>query len=208
MATLGQTIGEIREDLNRGTDFDTRIQRAIANAIDFYKARRYSFNTRRTEILLTGEYHSFSVDLITVDYLTLLASNYRKPLQKRTPGWINNHRRDLSFSAEPVFYCIETKALRFDCPPDRTYSASIYYHFALTGISLSTSDSTTSNAWLTEAKQLITAHAMAEVLEVYIQGPEALAHAKTMKDRAMDFESELAAYAAKQQRSGKINGCI
>lgn len=208
MPTLGETIAAIRDDINRGSDFDARIQKAIVNAIEFYKGRRYKFNTRRTEITLAGEYTSFSVDLIQIDYLTLLASNYRKPLQRRTPAWINDHRRDISFSAEPVFFAAMTRAIRLDCPPDQTYSASIFYHYHLTGISLSTSDTATTNAWLSDAYELITCHAMAEVYEKYIQGPEALQQAQVMKQRAADFEPELKGIATSDQKSGHIKGCI
>lgn len=212
MATLGGMIAAIRSDINRGTDFDARIQEAIHNAIQHYKSNRYAFNTKRTTIEFATEYHSFSVDLIEVDYLTLLGSNYRKPLQKRTPQWINDHRRGTSTSSEPVFYCIQTRALRLDYPPDRTYSCSIYYHYDISGVSLSTSDSTTSNAWTTEAYELIKTHAMAEVCEVYIQGPEAFAQADVLKGRIRGtpdmpgLESKLKSLGAKQQRSGKVRG--
>lgn len=214
MATLGQMISAIRTDINRGSDFEARIQEAIHNAIQFYKVNRYGFNTKRTTVEFTSEYHSFSVDLIQVDYLTLLRSNYRKPLQKRTPGWINDYRRATSFSAEPVFYCIQTRALRLDHPPDQTYSCSIFYHYDISGISLSTSDSMTANAWTTEAYELIKTHAMAEVLEVYIQGPEAVAQAGVLKARIVGspelpgLESQLKRQGVRQQRSGKIKGCI
>lgn len=202
--TLGSVVAQIRGDINRGTDFDIRIHQAIVNAIEFYKARRYNFNTRRTEITVTGEYYSFSVDLITVDYLTLLGNNYRKPLIKRTAGFINEDRTDRSFSAEPVFYAMQTNALRFDCPPDRTYSMSIFYHFHLTGISLSTSDSTTTNAWLSDAYELIKSHAEAEVREVYIGGDEEIKMAAVLKARARDFEPELKRFTNKQQKSGRV----
>lgn len=212
MATLGAMIGAIRSDINRGTDFDTRIQEAIHNAIQFYKSNRYGFNTKRTTVEFTTEYHSFSVDLLEIDYLTLLGSNYRKPLYRRTPQWINDHRRATSASAEPVFYCMQTRAIRLDHPPDRTYSCSIYYHYDLAGISLSTSDSTTSNAWTTEAYELIKTHAMAEVLEVYIQGPESYAQAEVLKNRIRGtpdmpgLEAQLKRQGVKQQRSGKVKG--
>lgn len=214
MATLGGMIAAIRGDLDRGTSFDARIQEAIVNAIDFYKANRYGFNTKRTTVQFTTEYHSFSVDLIEVDYLTLLASNYRKPLQKRTPRWINDFRRATSFSAEPVFYCMQTRALRLDHPPDRTYSCSIFYHYDLGGISLSTSDSLTSNAWTTEAYELIKTHATVEMLEVYIKNDDAFKEAQVLRLRIAGdpaqgiegLENRLAKAGAKQQRSGHVKG--
>jgi len=56
VTTLGGAIADIRGDLNRDSTFDTRIQQALINAIKFYRARRYGFNTRRETLLITREF--------------------------------------------------------------------------------------------------------------------------------------------------------
>jgi|ERR1043166_8855420 hypothetical protein len=208
MPTLGAAVAAIRGDLNRSTDFDARIQEAIANAIKFYRARRYGFNTKRSTIVLAGEFTSLSSDFIEMDYVKLEVGSTLQPLVERTYTWLNETMRDASLSSEPIWFAIQERQLRVHPPPDQSYSTQLHYLYDLPGISLSTSDTTTTNAWLDEAYELIRLHATVEVLEMYIDGPDAQAKADRLRLREMEAERELKRRANREQSSGQIKGVM
>src|ERR1041384_1117477 len=208
MPTLGAAIAAIRGDINRSTDFDARIQEAIVNAIKFYRARRYGFNTKRSTIVLAGEFTSLSTDFIEMDYAKLEVGSRLKPLVERTYTWINEAKTDASFSSEPVWFGLQERLLRVYPSPDQSYSVQLHYLYDLTGISLSTSDTTTSNAWLDEGYEVIRLHATVEVLEMYIDGPEATAKADRMRLREIEAERELKRRANREQSSGSLRGSM
>jgi hypothetical protein len=87
----------------------------------------------------------------------------------------------------------------------------MFYLFDLqngpTSISLSSSDSTSSN-WLEEGYELIKTHAMVEVLENYIDGPDAYAKADRLRLREALVENELKRRANREQSSGRVRGVL
>lgn len=206
MPTLGQAIASIRGDLNRDSTFDTRIQEALANAIRFYRAHRYGFNTKRKTFQLAGEYTSLTANFIEIDYAKLQISSRYKPLVERTYTWLNEHMRFQSLSAEPLWFAIQDRNLRVYPPPDQSYSCEIHYLFDISGISVSTSDSTTTNAWFDEGYDLIRLHASVEMLEMYIDGPDAVQKAQVLRNREVETEKELKRRANREQSSGNIRG--
>jgi len=206
MTTLGGAIADIRGDLNRDTTFDARIQQALVNAIKFYRARRYGFNTKRKTFQLAGEFTSLTANFIELDYAKLQIGTRYKPLPERNYNWLNEQMRFQSLSSEPQWVSVQDRNLRVYPPPDQSYSCEIHYLFDITGISLSTSDSTTSNAWLDEGYDVIRLHATIEVLELYIDGPDALAKADRLRIREAESEKELKRRANREQSSGTIRG--
>jgi hypothetical protein len=209
MRTLGSTIASIRGDINRGSDFDARIHEAIVNAIEFYRARRYGFNTGRSTYLVTAERTSLSADMISVDDVVLQVDGRQlRQLLPRTNKWINAERIDEQYTSEPIYYAIEDRQLRLYPAPDRSYSVVIWAHYDYTNISLSASDSTLTNPWLNEAYELTKYHAMAEVQSVYIGGDEGKADAAVSQGRANATEKELKRRANLEHRAAEIRPCI
>ena len=207
MPTLGTAVAAIRGDLNRSTDFDARIQEAIVNAIKFYRARRYGFNVKRSTLVVSTEFTSLSADFIEIDYAKLEVSARLKPLYERNYVWLNERMLDASLSSEPVWFAVQERQLRVYPPPDQSYTTQIHYLYDVgMSISLSTSDSTTTNAWLDEGYELIRLHATIEVLEMYIDGPDAQAKADRLRLREIEAERELKRRANREQSSGTIRG--
>jgi hypothetical protein len=206
MTTLGGAIADIRGDLNRDTTFDSRIQQALISAIKFYRARRYGFNVKRKTFQLAGEFTSLTANFIEIDYAKLQIGTRYKPLPERNYNWLNERMRFQSLSSEPTWFAIQDRNLRVYPPPDQSYSCEIHYLFELTDISLSTSDSTTSNAWFNEGYELIRLHATIEMLELYIDGPDALTKADRLRLREAEAEKELKRRANREQSSGTIRG--
>lgn len=206
MTTLGGAIADIRGDLSRDSTFDSRIQQAIVNAIKFYRARRYRFNTKTKVMQLAGEFTSLTSNFMEIDYAKLQIQGRYKTLVERDYIWINEQMRYQSLSSEPRWYAIQDGQLRVYPPPDQSYSLEIHYLYDLTGISLSCSDSLTTNAWLDEGYETIKLHASIEVLEVYIGGPDAFATADRLRVRETEVEKEIKRAANRQQSSGQIRG--
>lgn len=206
MTTLGGAIADIRGDLNRDTTFDARIQAALINAIKFYRARRFGFNSKRKTIQLAGEYTSLTANFMEIDYAKLQIGTRYKPLVERTYTWLNEQMRFQSLSSEPLWFAVQNRNLRVYPPPDQSYSCEIHFLFDLQDISASSSDSTTSNAWFDEGYDLIRLHAMVEVLEMYIDGPDAMQKAQILRVREQETERELKRRANREQSSGTIRG--
>lgn len=206
MPTLGSTIADIRGDLNRDATFDARIQQALINAIRFYRADRFGFNVKRKFFSLAGEYTSFSNNFIAVDYCKITASSRLKTLVARDYRWLSEQQRDLSYSSEPVYFGTQERQLRVYPAPDQSYSVEIHYHYDLTDISFSTTDSTTTNAWFDEGYELIKTHAMVDMLENYIDGQEAYEKAQILRGREKDVLSKLKKRTNREQGSGTIRG--
>jgi hypothetical protein len=91
MPTFGQVVGRIREDLDRGSNFDTRIKQAVVDAIRFYRSNRLPFNTKRARAVTQPdqEYYPLPLDWIEADYLRLETDGNRDPIRPvpgRPPG--------------------------------------------------------------------------------------------------------------------------
>lgn len=209
MTGFATVVATIRGDLNRGSDFDTRIKKAIDSAIRYYRARRYQFNTRRKPLSISTEYLSFSSDIIEVDYFKIVntLNDYQKSLGARNYLEINKLMRSVSDTGEPIYYGRDKDEFRFYPPPDRSYSAEVHFLEDLREVSACASDSA-SNGWLVQGEELIRVHAMIEILELYIGGDDANGQADRLRGRVAQVDAELKRRANKSQGSGKVKGFI
>ena len=210
MTGFATVVANIRGDINRGSSFDARIKEAIVNAISFYSARKYRFNTKRkTNFSISTEFTSLTATFIEIDYLkiTVANSNFIKTLVEEDYVLLNERFRDTSLSDEPHWFAIQNGQLRVYPGPDISYSAEMQFLAKLPEISLSASDSA-SNAWLTEGYELIKTHATIEVLEAYIDGDEAPVKAQRLRVREAQVETELKRLANRQQSSGRVRGVM
>ena len=207
MPGLATVVSRIRTDLDRGTDFDSRIKEALENAIKFYRAKRFGWNEARIGFATADEYRSLSVDVVKIDTLTVDRTSTRFPLIPKPNDWIIERKVDPNFTSEPVYYAMAGRQLRFYPAPDQTYSFEATALLDLREISVSASDSA-SNAWLNEGEELIRMRAMAEVLEVYIDGPEALVKADRCRIREREAYQQLRSEANLLAASGRMQPWI
>ena len=206
MSTLGEMVARIREDIDRGTDYDARIKRAIAEAIRFYRSRRLGFNLKRAYAVLTSgnEYVSLPTDWIEADFLQLNDNTRREPMEEVTYDWIEDRSGPTDERGEPYKYAIQHRTLRLYPIPDRTYTLMLSFQYELKDVSLSASDNA-SNAWTDEAEELIRKHAMSELYVLYIDGPESIGKGKMLRMECSDeILPVLEAQAAREQSSGRI----
>lgn len=208
MSGLATLVADIREDLNRGSDFDSRIKKAIQRAIEFYRARRYGFNQKRKDFTVntSAEFASLTANWLEMDTLyidttsgiqTLDETNYQVLFE-------NSNGRPSGFTNRPYRYAIQNRLLRFENPLDQTYSVHMSYLYDLTNISICASDSS-SNAWTVEGKELIQTHASVDMLENFIEGDEAMAKALILRQREMQVEKEMKRRANREQGAGRVS---
>ncbi len=210
MSTFGQMVANIREDLDRGSSYDPRIKRAIADAIHFYRNRRVGFNIKRAYATVTSgrEYVSLPTDWIEADFLQLQDGTRREPLDEVTYDWIEDRLGPTDERAEPYKFAIQNRTLRLYPIPDRTYTLMFSFQYELKDVSVSASDNAT-NAWLTEGKQLIRTHAKSELYVHYIGGAEAVAMGQLLRNECSDhLLPALETQAAREQSSGRTKPFI
>lgn len=213
MVGFSTVVANIRGDINRGSAFDTRIKEAICNAIAFYRARRYGFNTKRkTNFSLSTEFTSLTATWLEMDYLKITvpgtsSTGFLKTLIEENYVLLNDRVTDASLSDEPEWFTIQNRMIRVYPAPDQSYSAEMQFLADLPEVSLSASDSA-SNAWLTEGYELIKTHATIEVLEMYIDGDEAPVKAQRLRFREVEVERELKRRGNREQSSGRVRGVM
>jgi hypothetical protein len=202
-------VSRIRGDLNRGSNYDTRIKQAIVDAISFYKNKRLGFNIKRARAVLTSgnETVSLPTDWIEADYLRLEKDGDRDPMDEVTYDWMEEEQRDDDTRGRPKKFAVQHRELRVFPIPDKSYTLVLSFHYELRDVSLSATDGAT-NGWTNEAEQLIRTHAMADLLVRYIDGPESIAKGQLLKAEAADLLSMLEAAAAREQSSGKIKAWL
>lgn len=207
MSGLATVVSDIADDLNRGSDFHARIRAAIERAIRRYRAKRLGFNEARTTFTNADEYRSLSVSWLEIDSLRLDDGTFYRPLTPKSFDFIEYESRDPNHTDEPVYFAVYGRQVRFYPAPDQTYSFQLAYLADLTGISASASDSA-SNAWINEGLELIRTSAMVELLEVYIDGPEALAKADRLRLREAQEYQRLKGRANREQGGGMLEPFI
>lgn len=207
MAGFLTVVGKIRTDLNRGTqltELTTRIGQAVLDAIVFYRADRFGWNTKRKNFLISSEYASLTANWIEVDSLRVERTSERRKLVEKPWTWIEEQETDpANYNSEPVFFGVQDRQLRFWPAPDRTYSVQMAFQYDLVAGIQSLSDSF-STAWLTEGEQLIRMHAAIDVLENYIEGDEAYAKAERLRLREEAELTMLKRRSNRERSSGMI----
>lgn len=210
MATLGQVVEKIREDLNRGSDADTRIKRAICEAIRFYRNKRVGWNLKRAYATLTSgnEYVALPSDWIEADLLRLDQEDRRDVLEEVSYDWIDEENEYALLRGRPMKYAIQHRTLRIYPTPDQTYTLMFSFQYELKDVSESASDLAT-NAWLDEGELLIRKHAMGDLYVNYIDGPEAIAKGELLLRECSDqILPALESQAAREQSAGRIKAWL
>ena len=210
MATLGQVVAKIREDLNRGSDADTRIKRAVCEAIRFYRNHRLGWNIKRAYATLTSgnEYVSLPSDWIEADLLRLDQEDRRDVLEEVSYDWIDEENEYAAMRGRPMKYAIQHRTLRIYPTPDQTYTLMFSFQYELKDVSESASDGVT-NAWLDEGEELIRKHAQSDLLIHYIDGPEAIDKGRLIRMECSDqILPALESQAAREQSAGRIKAWL
>lgn len=210
MATFGQVVERIREDLDRGSDFDTRIKRAVVDAIVFYKSKRLGFNTKRARSVITSgmEMVALPLDWVEADFLRLEDDGQRLPFKEVGYDLIEEARDTDEDRGQPFQYAIQHREMRLWPIPDHSYTLVFSFHYELKDVSLSSSDGA-ENGWTNDAEQLIRTRAMADVLCNYTDGDAATAKGLRLYAQCQEeLLPSLEAQAAREQSAGAVRGFL
>lgn len=203
MTDFATLVADLREDMNRGTNYDSRIKRAIVNATKFYRARRLAFNEIQGTFSTALTETSLSSDWIAVDSFKRIDAGGQK-LDVREKNWLELERIDVAGAVgDPIYYAREARLLRLYPSIDHTYSFSIAGFTAIAGPDRDSPDSF-SNAWFDEGYELITMHAMAEILTIYRKSPEDAQQAQICRVREQEIYNELKREAVLNNSTGQV----
>lgn len=171
MSTLGQLKAKIADDLARG-DLTSQIADAITEAIVYHSKERFWFNeytianpatfSTVSGRALYGAADSASIPLlIRLDTVFATIGGNLFPLRSSDPAelyYLNNNGGSGS-QGQPIAYAHDGSSLTIYPVPNGTYTVSLLGHYRL---DVPTSDAG-SNAWTTEALELIRATAKASL---------------------------------------------
>jgi hypothetical protein len=203
---FGTMVRRIREDIDRGSSYDSRIKQAICDAIVNYQTCRLGFNTKRARALITSgmEMLSLPTDWVEADYLRLEDDGQRIPFDEVTYDWIEDRKENDTDRGMPEKYAIQHREMRLWPIPDHSYTLVFSFQYEIRNVSISASDAAT-NAWLTEAELLIRSWAMGDVLLSHVGGREAIDKGLMFQAKAdKEYLPKLEARAAREQSSGKV----
>ena len=176
MATIQETVTRICDDMSRPeSELGAIVQREILTAIRHYEHRRFTFNEMTlSPILLPGTEYPYSTllgpaslsveDIFAIDGFGVTSNNRQYALYRENWPVVFDLDQLGTSSQIPSFYCTFEKKLTLYPRLSVTLSADIQAHVKLTTL-LSRSGAPTTNAWLTDAEELIRNRATGMVLQ-------------------------------------------
>lgn len=203
MATLGVMKTRIADELAR-TDLTSQIALAIASAVAFYETRRFwfleteaTFNTVSGTDAYTSATATFLTTLIDDDSMTATVSGDKNPMIKLPFSVMQERRLNDDPAGAPTHFSFYRQRLYLYPVPDAVYAVIVFYVGA---IGVPGADGS-SNAWTTEAEELIRLHAKVDLMENVIRDyPEA----DRMRLREADVLSRLTALSNRRTASGFV----
>jgi hypothetical protein len=141
-------------------------KRAIATAIRCYEARRFWFNEAATAVATTisQSYIAVPSDFLYLDRLEINYSGGFFPLREDTFDFVRN-MDSVTTLGQPTSYAYRGDRFELAVIPNSAYAVNIYYVKSLSALS---ADNDT-NAWTTEASNLIAHAATVELLTGVLQ---------------------------------------
>lgn len=189
MATYGTMKSRIATEMSR-SDLTTVIPYAIQDAIRFYQGTKFWFNEdgATTPTVAAQADYALPTDFIELDYasLTVNGATYPlKPVQYRSIAGMNVNNTQ----GVPQYVATYQESLWLYPVPNAVYTVTFWYTRELDALS---GDSDT-NAWTTEAEELIRIHAKKMLCLQNLHNPQealALDEAETRVLAALKSETE------------------
>jgi hypothetical protein len=162
------------------TDISADIAAAVQSAVKHYEREEFYFNTKTNTFSTVAdqEYYSSSdladiATLINIRSMTATISGVKLPVKPLDFGKID-HAQNGEVKAHPEYFAYYKRNLRFYPIPDAVYTITLAYHYRLTALS----EDADSNAWTTDAEELIRARASYDLYRRVTQDHERAAFAK------------------------------
>lgn len=169
------------------SDIATQISAEVLSAVAFYARERFYFNTKTSTFSTVAdrEYYSSSdladiATLVKIDSMTVTHNSVKFPVKpmdfEAMDGWQNG-----AVKALPRYYAYYKQNLRFYPIPDAVYTITMAYVYKLTALSADGD----SNAWTTDAEELIRARASRRLYENVVRNAERAATARMQEMEAL-----------------------
>ena len=205
MSTYGVMQARIQDELVR-PDLSANIRSSIKGAIRFYESEFFYFNDGRSTInTVTGqEYYGVPSDYIKPLTMTLTTSNYTYILSPRTHAWMEENSTNENWTGRPEAYCFFAGQVRlYPIPNASDYRLEMAYIKTLGEISATASDSAT-NAWMTDAEEVIRLHAKVDVMQNVIREAEVNQEAAMLVQREERIADRLRYESSSRRATGRL----
>lgn len=204
MSTLGTMEDRIIDELAR-SDLQSQIRKAIQSAVKHYERQRFYFN--ETQVTLTTsssqEYYSSAdnadiPNLVEIDSVRQTIGSTHEPLNERDFAYIDAVSSSSSAFGDPTDYAYYAQKLRFYPVPNQARTIVVSGVKKLATLSTTTD----TNAWMTDAEELIRMRAKCDVFANVIRdvSGEELARCKQYE---MDALNELRGETAQRTMTGR-----
>lgn len=164
MATYSQAVDFVILQLQSRTEtsLTANVQLDIQNAIKHYETTRFWFNEARASFTVSSTlYYPWSTvaaDMVGLDQMTVTVNGNVYEVEERPYSYINAiDLNPTTTKGYPQYFAKQAQQFRIYPLPDTVYQVDIDYQKKLTTLS-NTADT---NAWTTDAFELITARAVA-----------------------------------------------
>lgn len=168
MATFKEMQDRIALDFLNRYDLIPEVKRAILSSIRSYEARRFWFNEGSTTSTTTANSASFGVptDFLSLDRLELAYNGAQVRLLEQPFNAIREMNAT-SVPGVPSHFAYYGDTFQLAILPNSAYSVTVYHLKVLPTLSADTD----TNAWTTEAQNLILHTATISMLSTVIESP-------------------------------------
>ena len=160
MATYSEMQTRIADELAR-TDLTEQIKKAILSAVEFYKDDRFWFNEGEVSLTTADGTESQAMDVTfgEIDEKTITISGNRYPLKLVSYSELRRSVLLTTSKGQPGRIAIFDEKVWYDPVSDGIYTVKLSGLVYFTTLSVGSD----TNAWTTEAEQLIRHHAKADL---------------------------------------------
>lgn len=169
------------------SDIASQISAEVLSAVAFYAREPFYFNTKTNTVSTVAdqEYYSSSdladiATLVKINAMAVTLNGVKVPVKPMDfeimDGWQNG-----AVKALPRYYAYYKQNLRLYPIPDAVYTLTLAYVYKLTALSADGD----SNAWTTDAEELIRARASRRLYENVVRNPERALIARTQEMEAL-----------------------
>lgn len=194
MSTILTMVTRIQDELQR-PDLTSQCVLAIKSSVEFYETERFYFSESRTtrDTVASQEYYGLPNDFQEPDRITFFPTSTTKyDLIHTTWAELESWHINTNYTGYPTHFAIYAQQLRLYPVPNGTYRLEFGYGKSLSELTATSSVSGgSSNAWTTDAEQLIRLHSKVDLLENVIRGPDAEREAARLRIREGEFYSRL-----------------
>lgn len=174
---------------NDGAVTDAQIAYAVQDAIKMYERRMWWWNQNYTSAFTTVANQEFYTssdwaalsNTIQIDSMTVTYDSVKSPLRAVDALSIDDEQ-DGSVVGVPTVFAYYTQSIRFYAIPDDAYAITVSYVNKLTALS---ADADT-NAWTTEAEELIRHAAKRKIAMNYMHAPDVADRVAPLEKEAFD----------------------